>query len=83
VAFLNKHNGLCITTLRYKPDDDHTSSSADLNRALNSSLVLKPRQFALDELADGRNAQATIQFFSPASGFDESANLFLALLPDS
>jgi hypothetical protein len=47
------------------------------------SLVFKPPQLALDEFADGRNAQATIQFFSPASGFDESANLFLALLPDS
>jgi hypothetical protein len=47
------------------------------------SLVFKSRQLALDEFADGRNARAAIQFFSPALGFDKLANLFLALLPDS
>jgi hypothetical protein len=46
-------------------------------------LVFKPRQLTLDEFADGRDARAAIQFFPSASGFDESANLFLALLPDS
>jgi hypothetical protein len=45
--------------------------------------VFKPRQFALDEFADGRNTQATLQFFPSALGFDKLANLFLALLPDS
>jgi hypothetical protein len=50
---------------------------------LLKSLVLKSRQFALDEFADGRNARAVIQFFPLALGFDKLATLFLALLPDS
>ena len=46
---------------------------------LLKSLAFKPRQLALDEFADGRNARAAIQFFSPSPGFNELANLIFQL----